>query len=99
MRSRIAAPAVLVVVVALALLVPRLGDYYIHVFALVLINVILAASLRPSLTCGQLNIGHSGFMCVGAYTSALLAKHYALPFELTLLSGALLAAVVGLAVG
>ena len=99
MRNRIAAPAVLVVVVALALLVPRLGDYYIHVFALVLINVILAASLRPSLTCGQLNIGHSGFMCVGAYTSALLAKHYALPFELTLLSGALLAAVVGLAVG
>src|SRR5262249_18694803 len=33
------------------------------------------------------------------YTSALLAKHYALPFELTLLSGALLATVVGLAVG
>src|SRR6266704_2576481 len=63
------------------------------------IIVILAASLRPSLTCGQLNIGHSGFMCVGAYTSALLAKHYALPFELTLLSGALLATVVGLAVG
>ena len=97
--QRITVPAVLVVVVALALLVPLLGDYYIHVFALVLINVILAASLRPSLTCGQLNIGHSGFMCVGAYTSALLAKHYALPFELTLLSGALLAAVVGLAVG
>ncbi len=96
--QRITVPAVLVVV-ALALLVPRLGDYYIHVFALVLINVILAASLRPSLTCGQLNIGHSAFMCVGAYTSALLAKHYALPFELTLLSGAVLATVVGLAVG
>jgi branched-chain amino acid transport system permease protein len=38
-------------------------------------------------------------MCVGAYTSALLAKHYALPFGLTLLSGALLATIVGLAVG
>jgi len=65
----------------------------------VLINVILAASLRPSLTCGQLNIGHSAFMCVGAYTSALLAKHLALPFELTLLAGALLATLVGLVVG
>src|SRR6266446_6123226 len=97
--QRITVPAVLVVVVALALLVPRLGDYYIHVFALVFTNVILAASLRPSLNCGQLNIGHSAFMCVGAYTSALLAKHYALPFELTLLAGALLAAVVGLIVG
>jgi branched-chain amino acid transport system permease protein len=90
---------VLAVLAVLALLVPQLGDYYIHVFALVLINIILAASLRPSLNCGQLNIGHSAFMCVGAYTSALLAKHYALPFELTLLAGALLAAVVGLIVG
>jgi branched-chain amino acid transport system permease protein len=99
MRSRLAAPAVVVVLLGLALLVPLLGDYYIHVFALVFTNVILAASLRPSLTCGQLNIGHSAFMCLGAYTSALLAKHYALPFELTLLSGALLATVIGLAVG
>src|SRR5689334_7590328 len=91
--------SVVVVLAVLALLVPLLGDYYIHVFALVLINIILAASLRPSLNCGQLNIGHSAFMCVGAYTSALLAKHYALPFELTLLAGALLATVVGLIVG
>jgi len=90
---------VVVVLAALALLVPLLGDYYIHVFALVLINIVLAASLRPSLNCGQLNIGHSAFMCVGAYTSALLAKYYALPFELTLLAGALLAVVVGLLVG
>src|SRR5215510_3980039 len=95
MRSAI----IVVVLAALALLVPLLGDYYIHVFALVLTNVILAASLRPSLTCGQLNIVHSAFMCLGAYTSALLAKHYAVPFELSLLAGALLATVVGLAVG
>jgi branched-chain amino acid transport system permease protein len=99
MPSRIATPAIIAVALALALMVPMLGDYYIHVFALVLINVMLAASLRPSLTCGQLNIGHSAFMCVGAYTSALLVKHFALPFELSLLAGALLAAVVGLAVG
>ena len=57
MRRRLVA-AVLILVAALAVLVPLLGDYYIHVFALVLINIILASSLRPSLTCGQLNIGH-----------------------------------------
>src|SRR2546426_4522429 len=91
---------VLVVLVLLMLLVPQLGgDYYIHVFALVFTNVILAASLRPSLTCGQLNIGHSAFMCIGAYTSALLAKNLGVPFEISLLCGALLAAVVGLAIG
>src|SRR5262245_5874877 len=99
MLRRVRTPALLIVVVALALLVPLLGDYYVHVFALVFTNVILASSLRPSLTCGQLNIGHSAFMCVGAYTSALLAKHFALPFELSLLTGALLATVVGLGVG
>src|SRR6059036_2993486 len=100
MPRKLGVSIVLAVLVILALLVPELGgDYYVHVFALVFTNVILAASLRPSLTCGQLNIGHSAFMCVGAYTSALLAKHFAVPFELSLLSGALLATVVGLAVG
>jgi branched-chain amino acid transport system permease protein len=68
-------------------------------FALLFTNVILASSLRPSLMCGQLNIGHSGFMSLGAYTSALLAKNLGMPFEISLLSGALLAAIVGLAIG
>src|SRR5438552_11524571 len=90
----------LAALVALAPLVPALGgDYYVHVFALVFTNVIVAASLRPSLTCGQLNIGHSAFMSVGAYTSALLAKNLAVPFEISLLGGALLAAAVGLVIG
>ena len=98
-RSRLTLIGVLVAL-AIALAVPWLGnDYYLHLFALVFINVILAASLRPSLTCGQLNIGHSGFMCIGAYTSALLAKHFGVPFEITLLSGALLAAIVGALIG
>jgi branched-chain amino acid transport system permease protein len=86
--------------VLLALLLPEIaGAYYVYLFALVFTNVILAASLRPSLTCGQLNIGHSGFMSIGAYTSALLAKNLGFPFEISLLCGALLATVIGLAIG
>jgi branched-chain amino acid transport system permease protein len=38
-------------------------------------------------------------MCVGAYTSALLAKQWAVPFEVSLLSGALLATLVGVVIG
>ena len=92
--------AVLIVVLALLLALPFVGgEYYVYIFALVFINVILAASLRPSLTCGQLNIGHSAFMCIGAYTSALLAKNLDVPFEVSLLGGAVLAAAVGLAIG
>jgi branched-chain amino acid transport system permease protein len=100
MPRKLGVPIVLAALVILALLVPELGgDYYVHVFALVFTNVILAASLRPSLTCGQLNIGHSAFMSIGAYTSALLAKNLAVPFEISLLCGALLATAVGLAIG
>jgi hypothetical protein len=71
---------------------PLPGRHYVHIFADHERH--LAASLRPSLTCGQLNIGHSGFMCVGAYTSALLAGNLGVPFGLSL-SGALLATAVG----
>src|SRR3989442_5148879 len=100
MRRRLGVPLGLVVLAVLALLLPQLGgDYYVHIFALVFTNVILAASLRPSLTCGQLNIGHSAFMSIGAYTSALLAKNLAVPFEISLLGGALLASAVGLVIG
>jgi branched-chain amino acid transport system permease protein len=100
MRRKIGVPIVLAAAVVFALLVPQVGgDYYVHVFALVFTNVILAASLRPSLTCGQLNIGHSAFMSIGAYTSALLAKNLAVPFEISLLCGALLSTSVGLAIG
>src|SRR6266850_3158633 len=100
MRRKVIIPVGLGVALLLAALLPLIGnDYYVYLFALVFTNVILASSLRPSLTCGQLNIGHSGFMSVGAYTSALLAKNLAVPFEISLLCGALLATVVGLAIG
>ena len=100
MSRRARTVSVLVVVLALLMLLPLAGgDYYVYLFALVFTNVILAASLRPSLTCGQLNIGHSAFMCIGAYTSALLAKNLGVPFEVSLLCGAVLSAAVGLAIG
>jgi branched-chain amino acid transport system permease protein len=100
MRRNTVIPVGLGIGVLLALLLPlAVNDYYVYLFALVFTNVILASSLRPSLMCGQLNIGHSGFMSLGAYTSALLAKNLGMPFEISLLSGALLAAIVGLAIG
>ena len=100
MKSKLRTVVLLVVVLLALLIFTALGgNYYAYLLALVFINVILAASLRPSLICGQLNIGHSAFMCVGAYTSALLAKNLGVPFELSLLCGAVLATVVGLVMG
>src|SRR5713101_223786 len=92
-RSARTAAALIVVVALLALLPFVGGDYYVYLFALVFINVILAASLRPSLSCGQLNIGHSAFMCIGAYTSALLAKDLGIGYPSLRLRGVYFAMV------
>jgi len=83
-----------------AVLLPQgLGSYQLHLLILVLINIVLASSLRLSLMVGQLNIGHSGFMAIGAYTSALLVKEVGLPFELGLLAGAGTAAIASIIIG
>lgn len=100
MKSKASALVILLAVFVFLLWLPQFGGkYYTHLFTLVFINIMLAASLRPSLTCGQLNIGHSAFMSLGAYTSALLAKNLGLPFELSLLAGGILATLVGVGMG
>jgi branched-chain amino acid transport system permease protein len=99
MKSKVGTTA-LGVALLFALLLPQFGGkYYTHLFTIVCINIMLAASLRLSLTCGQLNIAHSAFMSVGAYTSALLVKNLGVPFEFALLSGGGMAAMVGVIMG
>jgi branched-chain amino acid transport system permease protein len=49
--------------------------------------------------CGQISIGHAGFMAVGGYTSAILCAKLGLPFWAAFPCGALAAGVVGLIFG
>lgn len=49
--------------------------------------------------CGQLSIGHAGFMAVGAYTTAILASSYHMPFLLALLLSGVSAGLIGLLFG
>jgi branched-chain amino acid transport system permease protein len=49
--------------------------------------------------CGQISIGHAGFMAVGGYTSAILSARLGLPFWVALPSGALAAGTAGLIFG
>jgi len=49
--------------------------------------------------CGQISIGHSGFMAVGGYTSAILCAKLGWPFWVALPCGALAAGVAGLFFG
>ena len=49
--------------------------------------------------CGQISIGHVGFMAVGAYTSAILTARLGWPFWLALPCAALAAGMAGLIFG
>jgi branched-chain amino acid transport system permease protein len=49
--------------------------------------------------CGQLSIGHVGFMAVGAYTSAILCTKLGWPFWIALPCAALAAGMAGLIFG
>lgn len=48
---------------------------------------------------GQISLGHAAFMGIGAYSSAILMVRLGMPFWLTVPAGALVAAIVGLALG
>ena len=45
---------------------------------------------------GQISLGHAGFYCIGAYTSAILSRNLALPVFLTMIVGGLVATVVAI---
>lgn len=49
--------------------------------------------------CGQLSIGHAGFVAVGAYTSAIVTGKMGLPFLVGLISAGLNAGLIGLVFG
>ncbi|MDD5288943.1 MAG: branched-chain amino acid ABC transporter permease [Dehalococcoidales bacterium] len=49
--------------------------------------------------CGQLSIGHAGFMAVGAYTSAILTGKYDQPFLVGILCAGVISGLVGMLFG
>jgi len=76
------------------------GNYWLGVANLIGITIIAAIGLNI-LTgyCGQLSIGHAGFIAVGAYTSAVLTERLGLPFPVGLISAGITAGLVGMLFG
>jgi len=76
------------------------GNYWLGVANLIGITIIAAIGLNI-LTgyCGQLSIGHAGFIAVGAYTAAVLTNRLELPFLVGLISAGLTAGLIGLIFG
>jgi branched-chain amino acid transport system permease protein len=77
-----------------------LGGYWLGVVNLISITLIAATGLNILVGyCGQLSIGHAGFIAVGAYTSAVLTNRLELPFLVGLLCAGLNAGFIGLIFG
>jgi len=76
------------------------GNYWLGVASLIGITLIAATGLNLLVGyCGQLSIGHAGFIAVGAYTSAVLTNRFELPFLVGLLCAGLMAGTIGLIFG
>ena len=80
---------------------PRyLGNYWLGVANLIGITLIAATGLNILVGyCGQLSIGHAGFIAVGAYTAAVLTNRLELPFLVGLICAGFTAGLIGLIFG
>lgn len=94
-------PLLWLVVAAALIGFPYLGsDYIVYMGVLVAINIIATAGLNITVGyAGLLSIGHSAFIGVGAYASALLAIHAGTPLAVNVVAGAVAAFIVGLVFG
>ncbi len=86
-------------VLAIVLPIALASIYWTSVMINILIYVLMAVSLRTIYLVGEFSLGHVGFMCVGAYTSALLAMKGGLPVAITLPMGGFLAGVTAFLLG
>lgn len=77
-----------------------LDSYVLLNIVVIGINIILAVSLNliTGFT-GQFTLGHAAFMAIGAYTSALATAKLNLPFGVSIILGAILAAIAGIVIG
>jgi branched-chain amino acid transport system permease protein len=63
------------------------------------ISVVAAYSFFAPFKTGQVSLGQSGFMALGAYTSAILTQKFGFPFIVSLPLAGIFAGIVGVVVG
>ena len=76
------------------------SDY--RIFQLTTVAVYAVAILGLALVTGfngQISLGHGAFYAVGAYTTAILMAHYAVPYWATLPASAVICAALGFLIG
>ncbi len=87
-------PTGLVALSILAVVLPFLmGEYYVYVLVLLVINLIVVVSFRLVTTMGSWNMAHIPIVGLGGYVSAILTTTLGWPFWLTLPLAGLVAAL------
>lgn len=81
-----------------------LNRYWQGILNLICINMIMATSLNLTVgVLGQINLGHAGFMAIGAYSAGLFLKTGIVTgfsaFILSLIVGGFVAAIFGILIG
>lgn len=67
--------AVIFTLITFLMNVGVIGSYYQITLYNICINIILAVSLNLIIgVCGQFSLGHAGFMCIGAYSAAIVVR-------------------------
>jgi branched-chain amino acid transport system permease protein len=100
MTSRRSMAVVAVVVAALILPLVLRGPYHRHLLVLAGLFVLMALGFDLVLGyLGELSLGHAAFFGIGAYTTALLTRNFAVPFPLDLVLAALFTGVFGFLIG
>jgi len=86
------------IVIVLLFLIPAITQdpYILFILSQIFIWATMSASLWITIKTGIFNLGHSAFMSIGAYASALLTTKSSFSFWLTLPIGASLAAIIAL---
>lgn len=75
-------------------------EYALHIFIFVCIYVMLAGSLNlVAGYMGVMSVAHAVFFGAGAYTSAILANKFAVPFTFTVFAGVIVSGAIGVLIG
>lgn len=87
-------------ILALAPFAPGFKPWMAGQISLVIVYIIAAqgVSILTGYT-GLVSVGHGGFLAVGAYTSALLIKHFGVDLLVAVIAGGIMAGVVGFLLG
>ena len=96
----LAASVVLFALLDVLIRLDVINAYYSQLLMNICVNIILALSANLIISYnGQLTLGHSAFMAIGAYAGAMTTLHLHLPFLLALLVGGLFAGLFGFLIG